>query len=178
VRIGLVAGWVISLLYSTSAAGFDLESPAFRSGAEIPIRYTCEGVNESPPLRWSHPPHGTRSLVLILDDPDAPDPAAPRGTWVHWVLYNLPPDSKGLAQGVEPNDLPAGTRQGMNDWKRTGFRGACPPIGRHRYFHRLYALDIVLPDLRFPSRRRLERAMHEHVLGAAELIGMYGKEPR
>jgi Raf kinase inhibitor-like YbhB/YbcL family protein len=126
-------------------------------------------------LKWSHVPPGTRSLVLIVDDPDAPDPRAPRMTWVHWVLYNLPPAATGLSEGVEEGDLPPGTRQGLNDWKRTGYRGPCPPIGRHRYYHKLYALDAVLPDLGTPAKARLEEAMKDHVLGVAELIGTYAR---
>jgi len=118
-------------------------------------------------------PAGTRSLVLIVDDPDAPDPAAPRMTWVHWVLYNIPPSATGLAEGVAPGDLPAGARQGLNDWGRAGYGGPCPPIGRHRYFHKLYALDIVLPVLGKPTKAALEQAMKGHVLASTELVGTY-----
>lgn len=152
---------------------FKLTSPAFSSGGSIPVEHTCEGADRSPPLSWSGIPAGTKSLALIVDDPDAPDPAAPRMTWVHWVLYNLPPDSSGLPEGVA--DLPAGTREGFNDWKRTGYGGPCPPIGRHRYFHKLYALDTVLPDLGRPGKAHLEKAMQGHVLAHAELIGTYQK---
>lgn len=150
-----------------------LESPAFASGGGIPVEHTCEGADRSPPLAWSGIPVGTKSLALIVDDPDAPDPAAPRMTWVHWVLYNLPPDCSGLSEGVAA--LPAGTREGLNDWKRTGYGGPCPPIGRHRYFHKLYALDTALPDLGRPTKARLEKAMQGHVLADAELIGTYQK---
>lgn len=150
-----------------------LSSSAFPHNGSIPVRYTCDGADCSPPLAWTGLPGGTRSLVLIVDDPDAPDPAAPRMTWVHWVLYNIPPGAAGLPEAVDPPDLPAGTKEGLNDWMRHGYGGPCPPIGRHRYFHKLYALDTILPDLGTPTRAELERAMHGHVLALAELIGTY-----
>jgi hypothetical protein len=154
----------------------DLRSPAFAQGGEIPSLHTCEGRDVSPALAWSGAPPGTKSFVLIVDDPDAPDPAAPKMTWVHWVLYDLPTDATDLPEGVAASQLPAGTRQGLNDWKRTGYGGPCPPIGRHRYFHKLYALDTVLPDLGTPAKARLEQAMQGHVLGKAELVGTYQKK--
>ena len=150
-----------------------LNSPSFASNAEIPVRHTCDGDEVSPPLRWSGLPSGTRSLALIVDDPDAPDPAAPRRTWVHWVLYNLPATADGLAEGIGAAQLPAGTREGLNDWKRTGYGGPCPPVGRHRYFHKLYALDTVLPDLGRPDKAGLLKAIEGHVLAGAELVGTY-----
>jgi len=153
-----------------------LTSSAFSTGGNIPVEHTCEGADLSPPLSWNGIPAGTKSLALIVDDPDAPDPAAPRMTWVHWLLYNLPPAAAGLPEGVVPAALPAGTREGINDWKRTGYGGPCPPIGRHRYFHKLYALDTLLPDLERPSKVRLEKAMQGHVLAQAELIGFYQKK--
>jgi Raf kinase inhibitor-like YbhB/YbcL family protein len=159
-----------------SSMTFSLTSPAFAEGGEIPTRYTCEGEDVSPPLAWSEPPDGARSLALIVDDPDAPDPNAPRMTWVHWVLYNLPPTAGQLPEGVAPGALPAGTREGLNDWKRTGYGGPCPPIGRHRYFHKLFALDTVLPDLGRPTKAQLERAMQGYVLAGAELVGTYEKK--
>lgn len=152
-----------------------LSSPAFAHGGVIPARHTCEGADVSPALVWAGVPAGTRSLVLIVDDPDAPDPKAPRMTWVHWLLYNLPPDCTGLPEDVAPAQLPAGTLQGRNDWHRTGYGGPCPPIGQHRYFHKLYALDVQLPDLRQPAKPALEQAMHGHVLAQAELLGRYQK---
>ncbi len=151
----------------------EITSSAFAPGQAIPSEYTCDGDDESPPLSWQGLPTGTKSLVLIVDDPDAPDPAAPKMTWVHWVLYNLPPSASGLPRGVRRNDLPAGTREGVNDWKRTGYGGPCPPVGRHRYFHKLYALDAVLPDLRKGSKAAVEQAMAGHVLASAELVGTY-----
>lgn len=150
-----------------------LSSPAFSQNGSIPREYTCEGEDVSPALSWSGVPDGTRSLALIVDDPDAPDPKAPKTVWVHWVLYNLPPDSDGLARNVQ--DLPEGTGRGLNDWKHPGYGGPCPPIGRHRYFHKLYALDAVLPDLGTPTKSRLLDAMAGHVLAEAELVGTYQK---
>lgn len=152
-----------------------LTSTVFSTNGEIPSTYTCEGEDIAPPLQWAGVPEGTRSLALIVDDPDAPDPAAPRMTWVHWVLYNLPPDSSGLPEAVASSRLPAGTMEGKNDWGRTGYGGPCPPIGRHRYFHKLYALDCVLPDLKQPAKADLEAAMQGHVLEKAELVGTYQK---
>ena len=152
-----------------------LTSPAFIEQGVIPQRYTCEGANVSPPLAWGGIPPGAVSLVLIVDDPDAPDPLAPLLTWVHWLLYNLPPTADGLAEGIAPAALPAGTLEGLNDWQRTGYGGPCPPIGRHRYFHKLYALDTRLPDLHHPSKLQLKRAMTGHVLATAELVGTYQK---
>ncbi len=150
-----------------------LKSSAFGPHESIPVRYTCEGEDISPPLAWTGVPDEARSLALIVDDPDAPDPAAPKMTWVHWVLYNLPPDTNALPEAAK--SLPAGAREGRNDWKRTGYGGPCPPRGRHRYFHKLYALDVELPDLGRPSKARLEEAMHGHVLDSAELVGTFQK---
>jgi Raf kinase inhibitor-like YbhB/YbcL family protein len=158
------------------AAHLQITSTAFEHGAGIPRIYTCQGKDCSPPLSWSGVPAGTRSLVLIVDDPDAPDPAAPKMTWVHWVLYNMAPDCSGLAQAVAPTALPAGTLQGKNDWKRTGYGGPCPPIGRHRYFHKLFALDAELADLGQPTKDQLLKAMDGHILAQAELVGTYQKE--
>lgn len=150
-----------------------ITSTAFRDGEAIPHQYTCDGDDVSPPLAWEGLPENTQSIVLIVDDPDAPDPAAPKMTWVHWVLYNLPPSTTELAEAVQTKDLPAGTQEGLNDWNRTGYGGPCPPIGRHRYFHKLCALDVLLPDLTTPSKAKLESAMAGHVLASAELIGTY-----
>jgi Raf kinase inhibitor-like YbhB/YbcL family protein len=137
--------------------------------------YTCQGKDISPAINWTGLPNGTKSVVLIVDDPDAPDPAAPKRTWVHWVLYNIPPSASGLPEAVNATGLPSGTRQGRNDWDRTGYGGPCPPIGRHRYFHKLYALDVVLPDLKQPTKATLLEAMEGHVLGQTELMGTYQK---
>jgi Raf kinase inhibitor-like YbhB/YbcL family protein len=148
-------------------------STAFSNQSAIPALYTCEGKDISPALTWTELPADAKSLALIVDDPDAPDPAAPKMTWVHWLLYNLPPTGDGLPESVKA--LPAGTKEGVNDWKRTGYGGPCPPIGRHRYFFKLYALDIVLPDLKQPTKAKLEEAMKGHVIGEAQLMGTYQK---
>ncbi len=150
-----------------------ITSSVFSHNGDIPKRHTCDGEDISPALEWSGLPGGTKSVVLIVDDPDAPDPAAPRMTWVHWVLYNIPPEAPALPEAVSPKDLPQGTKEGLNDWKRTGYGGPCPPIGRHRYFHKLYALDTVLPDLGRPTKGELQKAMEGHVLSKAELVGTY-----
>jgi Raf kinase inhibitor-like YbhB/YbcL family protein len=155
--------------------GLTLTSSAFSHNGPIPRRCTCQGEDVSVPLAWSGAPAGTRSFALIVDDPDAPDPKAPRMTWVHWVLYNIPATASALKEGIKANELPAGTRQGLNDWKRTGYGGPCPPIGRHRYFHKLYALDTVLAEIDNPAKADLEQAMKGHVLEKAELIGTYQK---
>jgi Raf kinase inhibitor-like YbhB/YbcL family protein len=110
---------------------------------------------------------------LIVDDPDAPDPHAPKMTWVHWVLYNMPPATEGLPENVAAGDFPRGTLQGKNDWQQTGYNGPCPPIGNHRYFHKLFALDAVLADLHQPTKAALEKAMQGHIIEQAELVGRY-----
>ncbi len=150
-----------------------ITSPVFGQNESIPTLYTCDGDDCSPELVFSDIPDGTQSLVLIVDDPDAPDPAAPKMTWVHWVLYNLPPDCSGLPEHVSDSDLPDGTLQGLNDWQRTGYGGPCPPIGRHRYIHKLYALDTVLDDMGTMTKSILEDTMQNHILARAELIGTY-----
>jgi Raf kinase inhibitor-like YbhB/YbcL family protein len=161
-----------------SAVTLSIHCSAFAQGAAIPKRYTCDGDDVSPPLSWSGAPAGAKSLVLVIEDPDAPDPAAPKTTWVHWILYNIPPSTASLAEDAARHGLPPGTLSGRNDWGRTQYGGPCPPIGRHRYFHRLFALDGLLPDLRGPNRSSITRAMHGHVLAEAELIGTYLKAPR
>ncbi len=150
-----------------------ITSTAFVNEGTIPARHTCDGDDISPALSWSNIPEGTQSLVLIVDDPDAPDPASPRMTWVHWVLYNLPASSTGLTEAIKANELPEGTLEGLNDWKRTGYGGPCPPIGRHRYFHKLYALDTVFPDLNQPTRAEVEQAIEGHIIEQAVLLGTY-----
>ena len=155
-----------------------LTSSAFAPGAEIPALFTCEGRDISPALAWTGVPETARSLVLIVEDPDAPDPKAPKRTWIHWVLYDIPTSAHALPEGVRSGDLPRGTRQGMNDWNRTGYGGPCPPIGRHRYFHRLYALDTVLGELGEVTKPTLLAAMKGHVIAEAELLGTYQKKGR
>lgn len=155
-----------------------LRSTAFENGGVIPLKYTCEGDDIAPPLEWDGVPENTRSLVLIVDDPDAPDPEAPRMTWVHWVVYNLPADVNGLPEGATTTMLPVGTQQGLNDWRKPGYGGPCPPIGRHRYFHKLYALDTVLEDMHTPTKAQVEAAMQGHIIAQAELVGTYKKTGR
>lgn len=152
-----------------------ITSAAFRHEGPIPRRYTCEGDDVSPPLAWSGFPAGTRTLALIVSDPDAPDPTAPKMTWVHWVLYDIPAQAAGLSEDVSADGLPQGTRQGLNDWARTGWGGPCPPVGRHRYWFELHALDTALGDLGPVTKARLERALEGHVLGRAVLVGTYQK---
>ena len=147
-----------------------LTSTAFSHEGAIPKVHTCEGQDVSPPLAWSGVPANAKTLVLIVDDPDAP-----KMTWVHWVLYNIPPSANGLPQGVSPKQLPASTLQGVSDFNRTGYGGPCPPVGRHRYFHKLHAFDVVLPDLKKPRKQHVEKAMKGHVIEQAVLIGTYQK---
>jgi Raf kinase inhibitor-like YbhB/YbcL family protein len=178
--IGL--SFALAMLSGTAhAAGvnnaMELNSSAFAQFADIPGKYTCEGSDQSPPLAWSGVPTGAKSLALIVDDPDAPDPAAPRMTWVHWVLYNIPPNVTRLEEGASRGpELPAGAVEGLNDWKREGYGGPCPPVGRHRYVHKLYALDAVLPVSKPATKATLERAMQGHILAQCELVGYYKKK--
>jgi len=160
-------------VFEERAMTLRISSPVFTDGGEIPASFTCEGRDLSPELLFEGVPEGTRSLALIVDDPDAPDPAAPKMTWVHWVLFDLPPDTSKLPEGVTA--LPGGTREGLNDWKRTGYGGPCPPIGRHRYFFKLYALDAKLPHLEQPTKAKLLQAMEGHILADAQIIGTYRK---
>jgi len=163
-------------MLETILMSLTITSTAFAHEAAIPRPYTCQGKDISPALSWNDVPEGTKSLVLIVEDPDAPDPAAPKLTWVHWVLYGLPPDSTGLAENADPGALPKGTRCGKNNWGRTGYGGPCPPIGRHRYYFRLYALDVALPDLKEPDKAYLLMGMKGHVLAEAVLMGTYQKD--
>ena len=152
-----------------------IRSAAFEDNCSIPKRYTCDGQDVSPPLEWSGIPSNAKSLALIVEDPDAPDPQAPKTTWVHWILYNIPPNAPGLPEDITHHAKPAGTLDGLNDWMRTGYGGPCPPVGRHRYFHRLYALSDILPDLHRPRRMQLLQAMHGKVLAEAALVGLYAR---
>lgn len=184
-RLGLIlvaAAGALAITYSSVADAprqgqpmLRISSSAFQANREIPAKYTCEGQDVSPPLAWDGVPAETQSFALIVDDPDAPDPAAPRRTWVHWVVLDLPATARNLPEGVRA--LPAGTLEGVNDWHRTGYGGPCPPVGRHRYFFKLYALDTKLELVR-PSKAQLESAMEGHVLARAELIGTYEKKKR
>jgi Raf kinase inhibitor-like YbhB/YbcL family protein len=178
------AAFVSILLLMPATAGLNAEgktmslklvSSAFLHEGIIPAIHTCEGNDVSPPLSWSAAPMNAKSLVLIVDDPDAPDPAAPKMTWVHWVLYNIPPTANALPQGVSAKELPKGTLEGTSDFQRTGYGGPCPPVGRHRYFHKLYALDVVLPDLNKPRKQDVEKAMKGHIIEETVLMGTYKK---
>jgi len=162
--------------FAADAMTLTLTSPSFAHQSEIPQKHSCQGGDVSPALSWSGLPTGTKSLALILDDPDAPDPSAPQRTWVHWVVYDIPPDAHSIVEGASHSGLPPGARAGSNDWQRPDYGGPCPPIGRHRYFHKLYALDVVLPDLHQPTKAALEKAMQGHILAQAELVGTYQKK--
>jgi Raf kinase inhibitor-like YbhB/YbcL family protein len=176
VSVVLAVGALL-LINTGPAMALTLTSSAFEPGGAIPSKYTCEGDDVSPPLAFAGVPAGTKSLALIVDDPDVPDPKAPKRVWVHWLVYNLPPDSQGLPENASGTGLPGGAVTGVNDWKRTSYGGPCPPIGRHRYFHKLYALDIALPAKPL-TKPELEAAMKGHVLAQAELIGTYQKGDR
>ena len=160
-----------------AAMALTLTSSAFKAGDKIPSKYTCQGDDISPPLAFGDIPGGTKSLAFILDDPDAPDPKAPKRVWVHWLLYNLPPDSNGLPEDASRSGLPKGTVTGRNDRGETAYHGPCPPIGRHRYFHKLYALDIALPSTVL-TKAELEATMQGHVIAQAELMATYQKGDR
>ena len=150
-----------------------LTSSAFSANGSMPARYTCEAEDVSPPLAWSDGPEGTRSYALIVDDPDAPDPAAPKRVYVHWVVYDMESSADALPEAVRPEARPHGGRQGRNDGGGIGYMGPCPPIGRHRYFFKLYALDTKLGDLGAATKADVEAAMETHILSVAELMGTY-----
>lgn len=152
-----------------------ITSPAFQDNGEIPTLYTCEGQDISPELNWSEIPANAKSLVLVVDDPDAPDPKAPKMVWIHWILFNIPPDAKGIKEAVKDAELPKGTKIGTNSWKKQSYGGPCPPIGRHRYYHKLFALDITLDNLDSPNIDELRAAMKDHVVGEANILGTYKK---
>ena len=154
------------------AMAFELTSTAFAPGEPIPQEYTCDGEDISPPLQWSDPPQGTQSLALICDDPDAPV-----GTWVHWVLFNLPAQARSLPEAVPPDaELPDGSRHGQNGWRKLGYGGPCPPSGTHRYFFKLYALDTMLDLASGASKKQVLKAMEGHILAQAELMGVYSRQ--
>ncbi len=153
-----------------------ITSPAFANGGPIDARYTCEGEDISPALQWTGAPANTKSFALIVDDPDAPDPNAPKMTWVHWVVYNIPADVDALPENIGKQGMPREAKDGANDWKRGGYGGPCPPIGTHRYFFKLYALDTVLPDIGRATKAQLLDAMKGHVLSETQLVGTYKKK--
>jgi Raf kinase inhibitor-like YbhB/YbcL family protein len=152
-----------------------ITSSAFTPNGKIPTRYTCEGDDISPPLAWSDAPSGTKSFALIVDDPDAPDPAHPKMTYVHWVVYRIPAATTSLEENAAKSGMPSGSEQGGNDFKTRTYGGPCPPIGRHRYFFKLYALDTDLAGLKDAKKPDLEKAMEGHILGQAQLVGTYQK---
>lgn len=172
----LIYGIVITSYATEQANIMKLNSPVFQEGQEIPQKYTCEGEDISPPLSWEDIPPNTKSLALIIEDPDAPDPSAPKMTWVHWVLYNIDPSTNGLPEDAQQRGLPAGILSGLTNWNKTIYGGPCPPIGRHRYFHRLFALDTKLVGLDKPTADALRSAMKQHVITEAVLIGTYQKK--
>jgi Raf kinase inhibitor-like YbhB/YbcL family protein len=174
--LGVVAALAQGARDGEAAMTFRITSAAFEHEAAMPAKYTCEGEDTSPPLAWSGVPPGTKSLALVVDDPDAPDPRAPKITWVHWVVYAIDPGVSSLPEGASPAHMPPGAREGLNDWKAPGYRGPCPPVGRHRYFHKLYALDTQLGELAKADKASLERAMQGHVLAQASLVGIYAKK--
>jgi Raf kinase inhibitor-like YbhB/YbcL family protein len=152
-----------------------ITSTAFQANGSIPSKCTCEDRDISPPLTWSDAPTGTKTFALIVDDPDAPDPAKPQRVYVHWVVYNLSATATALPENASKKGLPNGAVQGKNDWGKAEYGGPCPPIGRHRYFFKLYALDTELTGLSSPTKGDIERAMKGHVLDSGELIGTYQK---
>lgn len=157
---------------------FKLTSPAFGQNGSIPPQYTCEGDDISPPLAWYDIPPGTKSLALIVDDPDAPDPAKPQRVYVHWIVYNISPITLKLPLNAARTGLPLKALHGTNDWGKQTYGGPCPPIGRHRYFFKLYALDTVLNSLKNPTKAQLEEAMAGQLVGHAELVGTYEKRKK
>jgi Raf kinase inhibitor-like YbhB/YbcL family protein len=181
-RVMLVATATWSMMLNTAPAFAEerpmtmvITSSTHPAGGAMPAIYTCEGRDISPPLSWTGVPAAAKSLVLIVDDPDAPDPAAPKMTWVHWIVFNLPPASTGLPEAVKSSALLPGAEMGLNDWGRASYGGPCPPVGRHRYFHKLYALDTILPKLPHADKPAVEAAMQGHFLARATLIGTYEK---
>jgi len=158
------------LLAAGNAVGFTLQSPAFDNHSTIPIKYTCDGQNISPPLAWIKPPHGTKSFVLIMEDPDAPNK-----TWDHWILFNIPANVKTLAENMQ--EPPGGTKLGMNSWQQVKYNGPCPPTGKHRYYFKLFALNILLDLKQGATKEEILSAMNKHILAASEWIGKYQKQP-
>ena len=159
----------------SNAMSLTITSSAFQRGGPIPVRYTCEGQDVSPPLAWSGVPANTKSLALIVDDPDAPDPAKPQRVYVHWVVYCIPASATLLRENASKSGMPKGAVQGKNDWGKAEYGGPCPPIGRHRYFFKLYALDTEITGLAAATKADIEKAMNGHVIESAELMGTYQK---
>ena len=160
---------------TTPPMTFNLSSSAFAPNSSMPTKYTCEGAGISPPLAWSGAPANAKSFALIVEDPDAPDPAKPTRVVSHWVAYNIPASATSLSENASNKGMPAGSAQGSNEGNKQVYMGPCPPIGRHRYFFKLFALDTVLSGLSNPKKADLEKAIQGHVVGNAELIGTYQK---
>jgi len=169
----LAASAVIMQPPPQSAKQMQLTSAAFKNNESIPVQYTCEGKNISPPLAWTGAPTGTRSFVLIVDDPDAP-----HGVWTHWVAFDLPADTTGLAEDTPKSESITGNaKQGINDFKQIGYGGPCPPPGKpHRYFFKLYALDTTLDLKPGSSSKQVQAALGQHVLAQGQLIGTYQRK--
>lgn len=167
-RLAITVG-LAALLIGAGGATMELKSQAFAAGEMIPAKYTCDGQDISPPLSWSDPPTGTIGFALISDDPDAPV-----GTWVHWVMWNIPASASALDENLPKTaSLSNGTKQGTTDFRRIGYGGPCPPSGIHRYFFKLYALDTALDLPASTTKKDLEKALQGHILGQAELMGTY-----
>ncbi|MGI8400942.1 MAG: YbhB/YbcL family Raf kinase inhibitor-like protein [Gemmatimonadaceae bacterium] len=160
---------------TSSPATLTVTSTAFSPNGSMPVKYTCEGPGVSPPVELGGIPGGAKSIVLIVEDPDAPDPAKPTRIVSHWVTYNIPPNTSSLAENASKSGLPAGAEQGLNERNAVGYMGPCPPIGRHRYFFKAFALDTVLTGLNKPKKSDVEAAMKGHVVGSGELVGTYQK---
>lgn len=171
-----INGWLIIMLVGTLlfsiqgwAMPLNLTSTAFQMSGTIPVKYTCDGEDVSPPLAWQGAPANTKSFVLIVDDPDAP-----MGVWDHWLLFNIPAAIQSLPEGVSP--LPAQTQEGLNSWRMTGYRGPCPPDKIHRYLFKLYALDVTLPLSEGAKKDEIEAAMQGHIVAQTELMGKYDRQ--
>jgi Raf kinase inhibitor-like YbhB/YbcL family protein len=169
----ILMGAILLSANTAFAAGFTLKSEAFKNQEDIPAQFTCEGEGISPALSWSGAPQKTKSFALIVDDPDAPDPAKPGKVFSHWVVYNIPPHTKSFAEGIKT--YPAGTQVGVNEEKKPEYIGPCPPVGKHRYFFKIYALDKTVHFIARPTQADLEKEFVGHILAQSELIGLYAK---
>lgn len=167
-RLAIAVG-LTALLIGAGGTTMELKSQAFDAGNMIPAKYTCDGQDISPPLSWSDPPAATMSFALISDDPDAP-----MGTWVHWVLWNIPVNARTLEENLPKTaSLANGAKQGTTDFHRVGYGGPCPPSGTHRYYFKLYALDTTLDLPSSTTKKDLEKAIEGHILAQTELMGTY-----
>jgi hypothetical protein len=169
------AGAATDTASRSNAMTLKVTSSAFQQGGSIPAKYTCEGQDVSPPLAWAGVPASAKSIAMIVDDPDAPDPAKPQRVYVHWVLYNIPGGISSLSENASKSGLPKGAVQGKNDWGKPQYGGPCPPIGRHRYFFKVYALDTELTGLSGATKADVERAIKGHIVDSGELVGTYQK---